>query len=659
MKERELWELSTEAIQAYFTSQAGTPLTAEEAANEVIACCPAATEEEEVFVRECTVGVGRFEKLLEGLFHGYCEHLKRNTADRISLYLMAYILVFRYDELGFVKARQLFNKATIAPKIAEYVAYLVDIPALRESAFPFLKSFYGEEFLQKCVVAPLESVREEVSSGIVEWFRSKGTGTVAVQDTLHDADDMGESPTLRKEIQTNYARPHPKPRLPPAEVREMAATRPEKRPPPVRTKPGEVTGVLVKAKKPVTEPIGFTFHERDGANPNRSKQDDLARDVLPSTTATLKRRPSHTVRKILNSDVSVRTTNATLRREAFLNQKNREEEEAHLTDKEFCLRDSATFDKWRDEQKELEREEEKIAVMERHLDAIERQENMSRVKAEEQAKRQRTIKKTREKEAVEGKKRAAANRKQQEKQKGFVQNFRSEMVKGRIEAVVKSTAEKNQSAEDIKRESERLRQQAKEEEEHRKTEQALLIEEIRRLRIRLREQKLEVAEANRTGGSTDGDLAYLTVAELQRELEEVRAKHKDAEEAKRQAILAEKNLEKEKRDQLERECIAAREKRTQEREAARQAHHEKAELIQAARTTSENARMLELCNKLEEKRRQKRGELKHNKERERQNQYELLLRSKDVSILEQERWKQQEQGITNRVSANQARLIYE
>ncbi|CAD2214682.1 hypothetical protein, conserved [Angomonas deanei] len=578
------------------------------------------------------------------------------------MYLMAYLLVFRYHELGYDKIRKLFNAAGIAPRIAEYVEFLLNDKAVRSSAVPLWLHSYDREFLEESVLAPLQEIAPEATVEVVEWFQNKGLPQVA-QPIVSE-----ENPTRDVKKRKEKNKPPSaaeegtrRTKLPPYEVREMAFTIPEPRPPPVKNTPEGANGVARAPKKPPTEPVGFSFHAREK---KRKSVEEFTKDLQDmADSSKLNRRNSKELRKILEKNVDVRNTNATLMREAYINEKQMEEERKKLENKEFTLGDDADYEEWRRQQQEKEDEMRRVAVMERNLDALERTEHTREMKQAQENKKREENRKEREAAEKEAKRRQRSEAAQKAKQKGYVQKFRSNLQSGRAAAAESVAAEKSKSANEVRKENEKLALQKREAEEEEKNDRALLIAEIRLLRGRIKAQKetrMGASGADRRSSavsSSEDGFGAMNKEDLQRELKAIRGNNAKEEEERRRAILSEKEKEREERSRLEENLLAERQRRRQQREQQQQQKKTEEKTQRASRTAKENARMLELHEKLESKRNAKRDAMRQQREKEKKNKYELLLRSKDIVALEQNRWKQLEEGAINRVVANQNKRL--
>lgn len=187
MKERELWDLTIETLEEFY----GKPLEErtippEDLAEQVLQSCLSVTREELVFVRECASGLTRFEKLCEGTLAGYCQYYHRHKkSSYYSMLLMAYIMIFRYREIGGHKIRELFLHSTNIGCIAEYLEYILNEEALKATAVPLWLQSYDIGFINSVVLESIRDINAEAKKDVLEYFQNRPEVRLAASPNNH------------------------------------------------------------------------------------------------------------------------------------------------------------------------------------------------------------------------------------------------------------------------------------------------------------------------------------------------------------------------------------------------------------------------------------------------------------------------------------------
>lgn len=216
----------------------------------------------------------------------------------------------------------------------------------------------------------------------------------------------------------------------------------------------------------------------------------------------------------------------------------------------------------------------------------------------------------------------------------------------------------------------------READERRWVAQALIIQEVRSLRERVRQRQLDLAEERRAefaspavgsapsvatttaAAAADAALDGMSMAQLREELRSVRERDKALEEERRQANLVDRTREADERAALERMCREQRVAQEQRRQLERARRKGQVAVIEAVHGEAEAARMLALRQKLAEKRQGRRSEQRKASEAERRNRNESNIRAIDEGAMERERWRQLEQGLVNRISGEQTARMH-
>eukprot|EP00796_Vickermania_ingenoplastis_P004186 gene4186-3024_t len=674
MKEKELWDITIEALETFYaTLPHERTISPEETAEQLLKRCGAVAPQERVFARECAASLVRFEPLCDGALKGYCRHCHRHKkSDRFSMLLMAYIMIFRYKELGGQKVRELFYNCTDMGCIAEYVEYLLDIDAVMATAVPLWLQSYDKSFIDSVVLHNLREIRTEARRDVAEWFRVRSEICVVPPHSAEAPRQRGEKETSplapgplhpsaaphavsppkgHTAAQSGFVSPEEEEelrqlvfadgnrlRLPPKEVRDMVHTVPEPRmaPLPQMAPPAPVP------PKPLTQPVGFSFHHRPPRE-NRfhhcEPRDDSPRhDGIPEVHPYVPPR---------QSAESVRPTNATLLREVRTHLSRREAKMQALREREACPHDATDYERWRDQENLKEERQREMDILQRHLDAVQTEENVRAQKEQQREERAKATRVARERRQQECERRARVLQRQLELQHSNAQYTREQMMEARQAAMDRHVGQKTEIVSAVRSDIARRKAAAREAEEAEKVERAGIIREIQQLRERIKRNHIDYVEANKSVAwerprTQEVYLDSMSVVELRQELIEVRERMRREAEARRQRIVQEREEDQAKRTQMMALCEAEREKIRKARVAARAAVANSREVVKAAKQASEADHMLALHEKLEAKREQQREELSRMREMERQHLNEVLLRAEDFHGKEQRRWEQEE-----------------
>lgn len=715
-----LWPLMVDVLLSACDPSNSATKTIEDAASEVLSRgAVRLSSEETTLLLDCVVGASRFLAVCDGALQGYCDYLKRNKVDRQSMHLIAYVVLFKHRELGPETMRQLFQKSTSRPRLVEYLSYLADDAAVATHSTPLWLQSYDISFVSGTLLPALRraapALRKLIDSlsaaataphaAAVPAVTQAADEMAVVPSALSDgAGDSSETPVLppttsKKAVTLVSPSPPPPPpaptavadnvtkttaahgvgrgkrvgrskKLPPAEVREMAFTIAEPRHPPVKRQDGGSPaaargspstaaaegGAAPAPAKPLSQKsVGFQFSSCAFTEAGDDRKPTNSASEPPFAAKDYSR-----VRRILDTPVEVPMTNAALRREAHTHQQRRAEEERVLQELEINQHDERAFEQWRRSELAKDERQRELLLLERHLAALQSDESVRAARAEGERTRRKVCQSMKRDAVVESQERRREEENALALQRQFVVRFREELARSRREAEERFLQEKLHSAEVVKVESEEARRAIRVAEEQRKTEQAVVIQEIRLLRERVRVKQEELLEQRRNVGSVESDndddvlLSALTTAQLREELELVKARDRALEEERRRRIVAAKEREAADRAALESLCREQRQKCHRDRERLRESKDTKAATIRAAQLAAETERMVILQQRLKEKRQQRKAGHQKTREAERQRRNDANMRAADDTAMEKERWRQLEHGIINRISASQA-----
>ncbi|CBZ30564.1 conserved hypothetical protein [Leishmania mexicana MHOM/GT/2001/U1103] len=665
MQVKEVWGALLRAAECS-AKQAGSgaETAVEDTVAGVLLRYPHLSSEETTFVRNCAFNLSRFAALCEGAFQGYRDCYKRNSTYRPSMYLVAYLLIFQYRALGGATVREMFESSMPTPRLCEFVEFLLFSESVSRYAVPLWRAVYDDSFIQRHVLASLSSVADDATHDVLEWFHrqpSKSGTAVACPATEETAALDSTHLTLPPSSSAVPLRPLAGSRLPPNEVREMVFTVPEPRLPRIKSSPAPANAPL---KREPTTPVGFSFHQREAAvsAAHSEKAAECSTSADQNTAQGGARLPPAQLRTMLSTSKSVPTTVAALWRERRAQERQRDNAERALRELEVTVHDSTEFDLWRQAQLEEEERRRQMEVLRRHLCAIEASDRARAQREQTMQARRRQIQRMRVQYHAE----MQANRREQEhalrEHEEHVQQLRSNLSRNCAAAVEKVAAEKCALAAQVKDESEQLRAAAQEAEEHRRTHQVLLIQEIHLLRERLREKHAAMGTERRRAwadGEVDAALGRMSQAELRDALERLCEEVATAEESRRQRVAEVRSRTQEKHERLERECIREREKKRRIRQAnlAQRMAHRAA--VEAERIQVETARMAQFHEKLETRLQAKRDAHRAAHETERQRRNEVLLCAQDGVSMERKRWSQYEAGLVRCAEGEQLRVLKE
>lgn len=703
MRHRELWTFIVDALEEFQTILVTPPPTgttrpsAEEYIDDQVSSQYEISSDETSFVRECFLGVLRYEHVCEGVLQGFCDALKRNKQDRFTMYLIAYLFVFRFAEVSGRFLRSLMDKSTSTTRLAEYVGYLLDEGKMTQYATPVLRKWYDDGYIKSFVIGNIQKHREEAERDVLQYFVSKATNPIA-QSLSEEEDEelLGEhggqstaggvsvtSPSRRSvtSIRSSKATTIPKApnlsqsgarqrdaalrQVPPADVREMLATVLPPKPPKIEI-PSD--GVIPldgprPAKDPLASParVDCAFEEterpmhRDRLVAEKKAREDAQYEPDPvMRSRLLPEEVREKFAKLQSSAPSVKHTTASIRREELLYRRRDQQKEQELQRKAREMRDDSEYQEWKQKQEDAARVERETRITERKLEMMlsDEEAKMAKIRQERQnlaiaMEFRRTM--TAWRGAAAREESAERNRKAK-----FAAQLRQEVQEQADAAARQLKVEKKAAAVQVKSVSQQNEMKAAAALELERQRKSALIAEIRTLQeqsILMRPQAIEQCREARL--KELGVMDTMSIDELKAKLATVRSEHAELEQTRRTTFQHQRTSQRRELDSMLSRCELERnlylDQKAKEREVKREQAAAQAEQQRAV----EETRLLELHEKLQNARQARKDVNDKRKEEERQRKVEAMLLAGDAGAMEAKKWADMERGVTNRVLREQ------
>ena len=680
MRHRDLWVLVIEILESYFlrvklTSNVVT-LPPEDHLDEHIYDDGPLSANEASFVRQCVLGVIRHQPALDGALCGFCDALKRNKQDRLSMYLIAYLLIFRYGELGGRFIRSLIDQSTSNIRLAEYLGYLLDKDMLLKHGMPHWTQHYDDGYVTDFLVGNLMKHRQEASRDVLKVYLQKATNAALSNEEEGDEDSpvpgLRESPKRRVTIAVaprlsvggTRLRDLELANVPPAEVREMAFTVPPEKPPRVTPVPDGV--IPLNGLRPNREPTDYKMNafvptERP-SNLQRLLKDQAERDesvFLPDPAMRNRLQPGEVRAKLAPPEQPVRTTAAAVRREQLLYKRRDEERLAILHKKEIEMRDDAEFQAWRRKEEDKAKTERDTLIAERKLLMMLSDEEAKASKARQEQSNQEVSRQFRH-EMHETRSRVEQEKEEERRQKlRFATDLRQELSQQVEVAVAQVATTKKSAAAELKAEKQLNEQRVAIQLELERERKVSMIQEIKKIHAESVAMRSETIEKRRhEANAVDiGGIATMSYAELLEKLSEVKREQDDLESERREAIIKHRTQQRQQLNEMQAQCEAERraylEEKERQRSEKKRGEAEHAEQLRVA----EESRLVELQAKLSEKREKRKEQERLRKEAERERKLSGQLLAGDASAVEWNNWRELERGQQNKVVSVQNSLV--
>ncbi|RNF13006.1 putative trichohyalin-like [Trypanosoma cruzi] len=645
MKPRDIWKLMTEMVsRSLQDSLINSP---ELILEETLENCTALDEEERVLVRETVLGTLHFEKVCEGILKGYGDCLRRILRDKISMYIAAYLMVFQYTVLGGHRIRELLYRCTTTPRLVEYLEYMLNPQNLKEYSSPYWKKHYDMNFITSTILRPLLEITPHVRKDVIQWLLDKTAARVVRDDETEDVNIpttrtvAAHPPRVKNDLEERPGK------VPPAEVRAMLHTIPEKRPP--RIDFTKAPGIVAKSGCSPTEPIGFSFLTRERRHKTKAEEQPACQTESPKSTR-------EEWRQMLYKPVTVHMTAGAIRREAQTYLKRMEERKKSLGEMEAVLRNSQEFEVWQRQEKAREIQQREVELLDRKAqiefashNAVQKRKAVEEMKRMVSSQVRADIASQLESFSAERDRKAARQRNQTAK-------MRRELEGNRRKAVEQAQRDRLTAAENVKAENMRLREDALEEEERIKTQRIVLIQEIRQLRERNLQRQAEIQERNirlQKENLEDSMYGGMGISMLREKLRQAKEESAQLEEERRAHFGALRQKEREKVEALSVLCANWRQITRRARDEEMKSKQQEAARLKSNKNEEDARRALLLCDALKQKRKDRRTEFFALKAEERRRNNELLLLAKGTSDMEEKHWSQQELGAINRLTVRQ------
>ncbi|CCW64787.1 unnamed protein product [Phytomonas sp. EM1] len=699
MKDQELFRLIVRVLEEYFSNRNFSTTTVEEKALELLRPYDDLCSQEVIFVLDCVLGVCRFEKICEGAFEGYCDAYKRNKNGRLSIYLITYILFFKYADLGGEKVRILLRQPALATRIVEYIRYLFDLNAVQKYSFPRWLEYYDILFLQSNVLEPFTSRKSNLEADVLGWI---DTSTTVPQGAIHQHASEGSQvdnsrdsqPLVKTPLNMEEGKSSVYADTKPFKTSTTSNSEPPRnygshQPPKFQSDKSSTTNItqlmplptvvalpakqvlfsqnlsktcsnvvattlpIVKKKLP-TRPIGFRFLKRS-LHPSPHLPDAV--DKKSESTKSAARISEFYARVKASEPAMISTTTTTLRREAYVNEKQQREVERSVMVGEEPLDDSVDYELWTTQECRRIAQEQKATILERHLKALEFHEKVKLKKAKTITEKRECFRSMKRKAAADASEKEKEDQAAMHRHQEFVRTFKTQLATSKSQALAKCNSNKRRAVNKIREENSQIREAAQEAEEKRRLEQSQMIHDIRLLRERIKQRQKELAKhrcatwAGDNGESTDNENTPRRggFADVQATLAEARARKKEIEENYRKEIAATHEREREERQMLEQMIQEQRQRRCKRRERARMLDECRKQAVQDVIAASHAERVIDVYEKLHSKRLEQLQSCRELKEEERRRLNERILRNANSGAAESERWRQLEQGLHNHV----------
>eukprot|EP00744_Colponema_vietnamica_P009575 GILI01013603.1.p1 GENE.GILI01013603.1~~GILI01013603.1.p1 ORF type:complete len:813 (-),score=198.72 GILI01013603.1:149-2548(-) len=665
-------------------------------------------------------GFVRHYDVSKDLFEGYCAGMQRNHEDQVGMSFLAYLCIYRYNEVDFRgdSIGPLVFHVSARTRVVEFIQFMCDPELVAEHATKFwqahVQDAYIEDFLaptcchnasalRMAILTPTE--RGETFSGSSKHRSSLSSGRKASLEegrTNSETDDDEEG-DLHNRLHAITATPESaghkpdqptvapprRPKLPPAGVREMKYTIPEKRAPVTVTnkasdaelraveaaRHGKKLSALDDATKAENrareEAIPFQPFSANARPSNMARLLDEQRRREQEEMSPLPPRPSvEEVRRNISNvagNVEVKSTKAALKRELALVQKKREEEEARFAQRLAALRDDTEFRDWQAQGRQADEEERMRQMQQRKLDTMLADEEARQTKAKHTKLRQAE---TREMKEEIGELRGQVKRENELKHKVLAQQAEVQRqrlvadVAVAVEAVQKTRQKAFEDAKQLRQRNEVEMALQEELEFRRKAEMIQNIKKMQKESAELRKEAILAKQmANRQAiySSITDDGATIMHAAMEemsfvdlRKLLQATSKEQDRlVEEKRLRIVATREAEKKSLQQMEEAVMLHRGAVRAEKDSKREDKRQVLSAAAAAAKEKEEQQIQALQAKLAAKREERQRTESNVKEEERRRAMAAQLLMKDSRAVEKKKFAQMEMAAENTVLAAQ------
>lgn len=561
---------------------------------------------EQKFIHQVFYGVVRYQKFLKLFVTSflYRNSTETSRAEQSIYMVLAYLLFFRLEELGFAELRLFFNcGASSPPTLHALLQYALNQEELERWVKVEWCKIYDTRYIEEDIIGKLQSFVEELRP-MTEEVELKATGTIKSSDgtTLMREKKKPCSPKPFNLTQ-------PKPRLiPEPEVinREVKAV-----PLPASTYGLTLADIEEERKKrkeeikaQVLDKYSDAHEFESAARRDEGEREELARKVEAARMAECTFKPK-TCKFVPPTEEAIVRSNTTsvLREHSLLNQKQAKEYEI-LKRYEQELHDPSEFYRWQEEMRAKDNHQLQEQVVQRIMEMQMTRE--SAIEAQKAERRKKAIAAEQQKEDI--KMQQEIFQKQEEFELQARVNLCQEMAKDRENAKVAGAEilkARNDHAEQMRKEKEEALERKRLEDEQDLERRKEIIRQIRAL------EKVPVERFkgfDRAEAPAQGLLEEMSYMELIERLAMIKGREKKAVEEKRERQV-ERKLEKQQEIHDKAETLArirerARGDALSKQEEARRKKQEEEELKQRLREKA----VEEVASKIQQKRQQKEQE---------------------------------------------------
>lgn len=565
----------------------------EEHVNKCLKQCGIHDEDEQTFIVEVFSGCVRYSEVLNVVMRGfYAKDGKSVLRSEQNLYaVLVYLALFRLDELGVANYR-MFVRSQDINKMYKFLRFFFNEKSIMGWMKDEWQKYYEHVFVQTTLVSPLR-----------RWLPELLEMVSQMKDKIENITKPRRKALTTTEIKPfNITQPRPKSVPIPEPIPKL-----EKHKPPPDTlykQPSElpkIEKIRQENRRKAEERLMEASRKQFAcANPEKSKKTkDKLQDIIASEEAKLdfNKPKTNKVPSFLNQEVPVKMTAAAILREGALYHRREAEEIKRLEDLEAGAKDKSEFEKWQSEMKQRDMEAELAEIEKRriegklsHEEAILARQNIVEANRQRVAEIKEETQKMMERYLEE-------KFKEEQQMRQLVE----ETMKGHKnakESQKKLQEYKQKLVQEVAEESQELMRRAIEQAEIEMRRRMELIHQIRAMEaVPVIRQKF----VDLTSTSGHGLLSEMSIVELRERLALLKNAQKEAEENKRDEILA----NKEAKDQLLLDTLEKISKHRLEQTKAAAVRLESRKKGEPKKMQVQNEELSALQQRLEEKRQQR------------------------------------------------------
>ncbi|XP_053407341.1 cilia- and flagella-associated protein 99-like isoform X2 [Mercenaria mercenaria] len=550
-------------------------------------------EDEQTFIVEVFSGCVRYAEVLNVVMRGYyAKDGKSVLRSEQNLYaVLVYLALFRLDELGMANYRQ-FVKSQDINRTHKFLNFFFNEKSITGWMKDEWQKYYEHVFVQTKLVSPLR-----------RWLPELKEMVSQMKEKIDNVTKPRRKALTSTEIKPfNITQPRPKSVPVPEPIPKLQKHKP---PPDTLYKlPTELTKIEKvkqdnrrKAEERLMEASRKQFA---CANPEKSqKTKEKIHNILTEEENKLDfdRPKTNKAPSFLNQEVPVKMTAAAILREGALYQKREAEEIRRLENLEAGAKDKSEFEKWQNEMKRKD--------LEAELSDIERRRLEGKLSHEEAILARQNI-------IQENKQRVAEIKEETQKmmERFLEEKFREEQqMRQLVEETMKGHKNAKESQKKLQEYKQKIVQEVAEESQElmRRAIEEAEIEMRRRMELIHQIRAMEAVPVIRqkfvdlTSAAGHGLLSEMSIAELKERVALLKNAEREAEENKRDEILA----DKEAKDQLLLDTLEKISKHRLEQTKAAAIKLESRKKGEPKKMQVQNEELSALQKRLEEKRQQR------------------------------------------------------